>query len=87
MPTKMCFISDTTIVNICVSYYCCITFPCSGQQRMVSMMQDHLDAAFSPSSPPLVWDTEQEYTRERVELYYLTNAATPLSLDKLTEVM
>jgi hypothetical protein len=33
---------------------------------------------FGPEAPPLPWDTDQEYSRERVELYYLSNAGQPL---------
>jgi hypothetical protein len=33
---------------------------------------------FGPDMPPLEWDPEQEYSRERVQLYYLSNAGQPL---------
>jgi hypothetical protein len=33
---------------------------------------------FSPDAPPLEWDFDNEYTRQRVELYYLSHAGTPL---------
>ena len=49
-------------------------------------LQQHLDAMFAPDAPPLDWDTEQQYTRKQLELYYLTYAARPLSLEQLTEV-
>lgn len=48
--------------------------------------QDHLDAMFAPSAEPLAWDASNSYTREKLELYYMSHAATPLSLDQLTEV-
>ncbi|PSC72268.1 tetratricopeptide repeat 4-like protein [Micractinium conductrix] len=47
---------------------------------------DHLDLMFGPEAPPLEWDSRGEYSRENVELYYLSHAATPLDLDQLTEV-
>lgn len=34
---------------------------------------------FGPDAPPLEWDKDQEYTRDRVELYYLANSGRPLS--------
>ena len=49
-------------------------------------MQDHLDAMFDPGAEPLAWDTNNAYTRDKLELYYMSHAATPLSLDQLTEV-
>lgn len=33
---------------------------------------------FGPSAPPLEWDAQGEYSRERVQLYYLSNAGPPL---------
>lgn len=33
---------------------------------------------FGPEAPPLEWDTAREYTRDRVELYYLAHAGKPL---------
>ncbi len=41
---------------------------------------------FGPEAPPLDWDSQREYSRDRIEVYYLSHAATPLSLDQLTEV-
>lgn len=49
-------------------------------------LQLHLDVMFAPDAPPLHWDEERHYTRNRVELYYLSHAARPLHLDQLTEV-
>ena len=49
-------------------------------------LQDHLDCMFAPEAEPLVWDSEKMYTRARLEVYYLTYAATPLPLNSLTEV-
>lgn len=48
--------------------------------------RDHLDLMFGPDAPPLDWDTQHEYSRDKIEIYYLSHAATPLSLDQLTEV-
>jgi hypothetical protein len=33
---------------------------------------------FGPEAPPLPWDTDNEYSRDRVELYYLSNAGQQL---------
>ena len=49
-------------------------------------LADHLDAMFAPDAPPLQWDAAGEYTRARLELYYLAHAAAPLGLDALSEV-
>lgn len=46
---------------------------------------DHLDAMFGPDAPPLEWDAAGNYSRDRVRLYYLSNAAKPLDEDALTE--
>ncbi len=48
-------------------------------------LSDHLDVMFSPTSPPLEWDTEHLYTRKRLRLYYLSYAAAPLKPDQLAE--
>ena len=49
-------------------------------------LSEQLDEIYGPGCPPIPWDTRGEYTRERLRLYYLSNAAKPLQLDKLTEV-
>ena len=49
-------------------------------------LQEHLDVMFAADAEPLPWDAEGAYTQERIELYYLSNAAQPLTIDKLTEV-
>jgi hypothetical protein len=33
---------------------------------------------FGPDMPPLEWDADGEYSRQRVQLYYLSNAGQPL---------
>lgn len=43
----------------------------------------HLDIAYGDSAPSLIWDTRHEYSRKRVELYYLSNAAKPLSKNQV----
>ncbi|KAL4450020.1 hypothetical protein ABPG77_010689 [Micractinium sp. CCAP 211/92] len=48
--------------------------------------KDHLDLMFGSEAPPLEWDSRGEYSRQNIEVYYLSHAATPLSLDQLTEV-
>lgn len=40
---------------------------------------------FGPEAPPLEWDAQGDYARGSLELYYLSHAATPLTLDQLTE--
>ncbi|KAL0051529.1 hypothetical protein WJX82_009385 [Trebouxia sp. C0006] len=50
-------------------------------------LQQHLDVMFSPDAPPLDWDDEHQYTRDKLELYYLSHAARPLPLEQLTEVL
>lgn len=49
-------------------------------------LQQHLDAMFALDAPPLDWDDDHQYTRENLELYYLSFAARPLPLEQLTEV-
>jgi hypothetical protein len=34
---------------------------------------------FGPDAPPLPWDEAREYTRDRIELYYLAHAGKPLN--------
>lgn len=47
----------------------------------------HLDVIFSPDAPPLEWDTENQYTRSRVEVYYLSNASKPMERNELIEAL
>ena len=46
----------------------------------------HLDAMFAPDAPQLPWDVKGAYTRDALELFYLSHATKPLGLDQLTEV-
>jgi hypothetical protein len=46
----------------------------------------HLDLMFSDDAEPLTWDAERAYTRDRIRVFYLTHAATPLSQIELVEV-
>ena len=46
----------------------------------------HLDAMFAPDVPQLPWDAAGAYTREPLELFYLSHATKPLGLDQLSEV-
>ena len=39
-----------------------------------------------PEAPPLVWDTEQQYTRDRLDVYYMSHSGKPISEEQLTEV-
>lgn len=47
----------------------------------------HLDTMFGVDAPPLEWDTEGAYRRDNLELFYLSNSATPLNEDQLTEAL
>jgi hypothetical protein len=42
---------------------------------------------FGDGAPPLPWDAAGEYSRDRVELYYLANAGPPLTPDQLALAM
>ncbi|KAK9813825.1 hypothetical protein WJX73_000343 [Symbiochloris irregularis] len=48
----------------------------------------HLDVMFPPdgSNAP-EWDSQHAYQRDSLQLYYLSNAATPLPVEQLTEVL
>ncbi|GBF91215.1 hypothetical protein Rsub_04884 [Raphidocelis subcapitata] len=48
---------------------------------------DHLDVMFGEGAPPLPWDAAGEYSRARVELYYLANAGQPLTQPQLEDAM
>lgn len=50
-------------------------------------LADQLDIMFSPQAPPLKWDRDHEYTRDSVEVYYLSHAAEALPLADLAEVV
>lgn len=41
---------------------------------------------FGDDTPPLEWDAQRQYSRQAVELYYLSHAATPLDEQQLGEV-
>ncbi|KAF5838388.1 hypothetical protein DUNSADRAFT_2924 [Dunaliella salina] len=47
----------------------------------------HLDVMFGEDAPPLEWDTERAYSRDRVLLLYLSNTGKPLSQGQLTEAL
>lgn len=48
----------------------------------------HLDVMFGEGAPPLEWDTQGEYTRARVELYWARRAgAKGLTRQQLAEVL
>ncbi|CAH8336661.1 unnamed protein product [Eruca vesicaria subsp. sativa] len=42
---------------------------------------------FSDDSPPLPWDTNHEYTREAIELYYEANSGTPLPRSRVLQYL
>ncbi len=33
-----------------------------------------------------MWDTEQQYTRDRLDVYYMSHSGKPISEEQLTEV-
>lgn len=70
-----------------------LMFPETMQQDVVEdwcdedTLADHLDVMFGEGAPPLPWDAAGEYSRRRVELYYLSNAGAPLTPDQLAQAM
>ena len=56
-----------------------------GEHDLISA---HLDIMFDPeTAPPLEWDIERQYTRDTIEVYYLSYAANPMDRDGLIEAM
>jgi tetratricopeptide (TPR) repeat protein len=51
------------------------------------LISAHLDVMFDPEAPPLEWDTDRQYTRDNIEVYYLSYAAKPMDRDGLIEAM
>jgi len=47
------------------------------------LLSSHLDVMFGEDSPPLEWDQQNAYTRDRVELYYQLNASPVMSDETL----
>ena len=47
----------------------------------------HLDVMFSIDAPPLQWDDDRLYTRDTIELYYLSYSAKPIEREALTEAL
>ncbi|CAI0385971.1 unnamed protein product [Linum tenue] len=47
----------------------------------------HLDMMYSESSPPLPWDTENNYTREEIELYYEVGSGVCLPETKVLQYL
>ena len=47
----------------------------------------HLDVMFGDPSNPPPWDQEQAYGRDRVEMYYMTNAAQALTMEELATAL
>lgn len=42
---------------------------------------------FGAEAPPLPWDEDKEYSRERVQLYYLSNAGQQLQQVRIDSVV
>lgn len=56
-----------------------------GEHDLISA---HLDVMFDPeTAPPLEWDTDRQYTRDSIEVYYLSYAAKPMDRGGLIEAM
>ncbi|XP_050204300.1 uncharacterized protein LOC126654477 isoform X2 [Mercurialis annua] len=49
----------------------------------IDMFSSHLDMMFSENSPSLPWDSENNYTREAIELYYGSGSGVCLSKSKI----
>ncbi|KAF6259158.1 hypothetical protein COO60DRAFT_1622080 [Scenedesmus sp. NREL 46B-D3] len=70
-----------------------LVFPETGQQDVIEdwhehdLVAEHLDVMFGPDMPPLEWDADQEYSRQRVQLYYLSNAGQPLKQNQLVDAL
>ena len=47
----------------------------------------HLDAMFGGDAPPLEWDTDLQYGRASIEVYYLSHSAKPMERDGLVEAL
>uniref|UniRef100_A0A383V5T9 Cns1/TTC4 wheel domain-containing protein n=1 Tax=Tetradesmus obliquus TaxID=3088 RepID=A0A383V5T9_TETOB len=66
-----------------------LLYPETGQQDVIEdwheedLVAEHLDVMFGPDAPSIDWDTAGEYSRQRVQLYYLSNAGQPLEQDQL----
>ncbi|GIM08199.1 hypothetical protein Vretimale_12284 [Volvox reticuliferus] len=69
----------------CLTWPVLLMYPESGQQDVVEAFgeedtfHEHLDMMFGPDAPPLQWDEAGDYTRDRIELYYLAHAGRPLN--------
>ncbi|KFK42755.1 hypothetical protein AALP_AA1G035400 [Arabis alpina] len=51
------------------------------------MFATHLDMMFSEDSPPLPWDTNNEYTRDAIELYYEASSGIPLPSSRVLQYL
>ncbi|GAX82003.1 hypothetical protein CEUSTIGMA_g9431.t1 [Chlamydomonas eustigma] len=66
-----------------------IMYPEAMQQDSIECFHEEdtvaaqMDEMFGPDTPPLSWDSKGEYTRDRVELYYLSYAGRPLDREQL----
>lgn len=57
------------------------------QPQLPNTHSAHLDTMFAPDAPPLEWDDTRAYTRNNLDLFYLSHGATPLTEDQLTEAL
>lgn len=80
--------TDVTNVNA-MKYWVLFVYPESMQTDVIesfderSTFADQLDDMFGAHAPPLEWDSSGNYARQRVELYYQTNAVTAYPMDVL----
>jgi hypothetical protein len=61
------YLTRLCCVGSCTGCFCCALL------LLLLLLQ-----MFGPDMPPLEWDTGHEYSRQRVQLYYLSNAGQPL---------
>jgi len=77
----------------CIHYRLTFLYPESMQRDIVeaaseeTTLDDHLNQMFDPAAPPLEWDTNNDYTLARVELYYEKNATPMLSDNALMQFL
>eukprot|EP00775_Hariotina_reticulata_P012859 gene12859-12986_t len=70
-----------------------LMYPETGQQDVIEdwheddSVADHLNVMFGPDAPPLEWDDSQEYTRDRVQLCFLSHAGPTLTQEQLVQAL
>eukprot|EP01025_Chloroclados_australasicus_P045246 TRINITY_DN4939_c0_g2_i1.p1 TRINITY_DN4939_c0_g2~~TRINITY_DN4939_c0_g2_i1.p1 ORF type:complete len:393 (-),score=32.44 TRINITY_DN4939_c0_g2_i1:375-1553(-) len=51
----------------------------------IDVISDHLNLMFQDDTSSLEWDTNQEYTRSRIEIYYMANAGRAMNEEQLAQ--